>query len=139
MALLRRSVIHLAIAIVCLGIPGLVPARAGDGPKTSGKMYGLIGKIAAVEGKRDELIAILLRGTREMPGCLSYVVAKDSSDSTTIWVTEVWTDEASHKASLSLPAVREAIAKGRPLIAKFNRAAATEPVGGQGLSQAKPN
>jgi quinol monooxygenase YgiN len=75
-------------------------------------MYGLIGKMTAVEGKRDELIAILLQGTKEMPGCLSYIVAKDPADATTIWVTEVWEDQASHKASLSLPAVREAIAKG---------------------------
>jgi quinol monooxygenase YgiN len=41
-------------------------------------MYGLIGKIIARPGDRDELIAILLEGSGGMPGCLSYVVAKDS-------------------------------------------------------------
>ncbi len=25
-----------------------------------------------------------------MPGCLSYIVAKDLADATTIWATEVW-------------------------------------------------
>ena len=39
-------------------------------------MYGLIGKIIAVAGQRDALIAILVEGTAAMPGCLSYVVAK---------------------------------------------------------------
>ncbi|MFN8388406.1 MAG: hypothetical protein U0X92_18600 [Anaerolineales bacterium] len=38
-------------------------------------MYGLIGKIKATKGQRDVLIAILLNGVNEMPGCLSYVVA----------------------------------------------------------------
>jgi quinol monooxygenase YgiN len=44
-------------------------------------MHGLINKMTAVEGKRDELIAMLLQGTKEMPGCLSYIVAKDPGSS----------------------------------------------------------
>ena len=54
-----------------------------------------------------------------MPGCLSYVVAKDAAEADAIWITEIWDDASSHKASLQLPAVRAAIAKGRPLIAGF--------------------
>lgn len=98
-----------------------------------GKMFGLIGKMIAAEGKRDELIKILLEGTNEMPGCLSYIVAKDSKDSNAIWITEVWKDEKSHKESLSLPTVKQAIAKGRPMIAGFGDQTIIEPVGGQGL------
>lgn len=97
-------------------------------------MYGLIGKITAVAGKRDELAAILLEGAQGMPGCLSYVVAKDPSDPNGIWVTEVWKDQQSHQASLSLPAVQAAIAKGRPLIAGFSSRVETVPLGGHGLS-----
>jgi quinol monooxygenase YgiN len=97
-------------------------------------MYGLIGKVTAVEGKRDELIAILLEGTRDMPGCLSYIVARDANDSTTIWVTEAWEDHSSHQASLALPAVRAAITRGKPLIAKFGSRVIMEPVGGHGLA-----
>jgi quinol monooxygenase YgiN len=96
-------------------------------------MYGLIGKMTAVPGKRDALIAILLDGVHDMPGCLSYVVAKDVAGDDAIWITEVWDTEASHKASLTLPAVRAAIAAGRPLIAGFESQVATVPVGGQGL------
>lgn len=96
-------------------------------------MYGLIGKMTAVPGKRDALIAILLDGVREMPGCLSYVVAKDVAAEDAIWITEVWDSETSHKASLTLPSVRAAIAAGRPLIAGFESQVATVPVGGQGL------
>ncbi len=43
-----------------------------------------------------------------MPGCLSYVVARDPKDPDAIWITEVWDSKESHAASLQLPAVREA-------------------------------
>ena len=92
-------------------------------------MHGLIGKMRAQPGKRDALIALLLEGTGGMPGCLSYVVAADPSDADAIWITEVWTDEASHKASLSLPAVQAAIAAARPMIAGFDNHVVTEPAG----------
>ena len=96
-------------------------------------MYGRIGKISAVSGQRDALAAILLEATREMPGCLSYVVATDASDPDVLWVTEVWDHRASHTASLSLPTVRAAIGKGRPLIAAFSSAVETTPLGGVGV------
>lgn len=99
-------------------------------------MYGLIGKFTAAEGKRDELIGYLLEGLRDMPGCLSYIVACDPAAPDTIWVTEAWTDAGSHRASLSLPAVQEAIRKARPLIAGMESVAETQPVGGHGLSSA---
>ena len=102
------------------------------------KMYGLIGKMTAVAGKRDELISILLEGVAGMPGCLSYVVAKDPADADAIWITEVWDSQESHKASLSLPSVKQAITRGRPLIAGFSNNTTTEPVGGHGLATAKP-
>jgi quinol monooxygenase YgiN len=130
-----RSLVLVAGLACCAGTFSLLPVQAGSVPRGTKKMYGLIGKITAVEGKRDESIAILLQGTRDMPGCLSYIVARDPSDSTTIWVTEVWDDQSSHQASLALPAVRAAIAKGKPLIGRFGSRVITEPVGGHGLGQ----
>lgn len=44
-------------------------------------MYGLIGKMTAAPGKRDELVSILLEGVATMPGCLSYIIAKDTGRS----------------------------------------------------------
>lgn len=95
-------------------------------------MYGLIGKITAAPGQRATLVALL---TREggMPGCLSYVVAHDPQDADAIYVTEVWVSSEAHQASLALPEVKKAIAKGRPLIASFETIAVTKPVGGIGL------
>ena len=99
-------------------------------------MFGLIGKILAVAGARDELAAILIDGVGGMPGCLSYVVAVDPADPDALWVTEVWTDENAHRASLSLPSVRDAIERGRPLIAGFGERFETRPVGGHGIGDA---
>jgi quinol monooxygenase YgiN len=96
-------------------------------------MFGLIGKMRAHPGKRDAILEILLKGTEAMPGCLSYVVARDPADADAIWITEVWDSETSHKASLSLPSVQAAIAEARPLIAGFDSHTVTEPIGGVGL------
>ena len=98
-------------------------------------MYGLIGKMTAVAGERDALSAILLDGTHAMPGCLSYVIARDPADDNALWITEVWDSQASHKASLSLPSVQAAIAKGRPLIAGFSNRVETVPIGGYGIER----
>jgi quinol monooxygenase YgiN len=97
-------------------------------------LYGLIGQIKVAQGKRDELIAILVDGLKDMPGCLSYVVARDPNDDDAVWVTEVWDRQESHQASLSLPAVQDAISRGRPLIESFSARYETEPVGGYGLA-----
>jgi quinol monooxygenase YgiN len=97
------------------------------------QMHGLIGKMTMVAGKRDEVLAILLGSTTKMPGCLSYIIAKDLKDENAIWITEVWDSAESHKASLSLPEVKEAISKARPLIAGFSDYVTTTPVGGHGL------
>lgn len=95
--------------------------------------YGLIGQIRATPGMRDRLIYLLLDGSSNMPGCLSYIVSTDPNDADAIWVTEAWDSEASHKASLALPAVREAITKARPIIAGFGESRVVAPVGGIGL------
>jgi len=96
-------------------------------------MYGLIAKMTAVDGKRDELSAILLEGLRGMPGNLSYIVANDLTNANDLWITETWVNKAAHENSLTLPSVQDAIKAGRPLIAGMERVAETQPIGGEGL------
>ena len=96
-------------------------------------MYGLVGRIRSVPGKRAELAAILVMEDGAMPGCLSYIVAEDPQDDDILWVNEVWVDEAAHRASLQLESVKAAIAKGRPLIAGFESQTVTRVIGGIGL------
>jgi quinol monooxygenase YgiN len=128
--LTRRDLLVTGAAVLTTGRAAAAAAQ-GDG------MYGLIGKMTAVDGKRDELVAILLDGVSGMPGCLSYVVATDPADVNAIWITEAWDSKASHDASLALPSVKAAIAKGRPLIAAFGAGTVTTPVGGHGLAAAR--
>jgi quinol monooxygenase YgiN len=96
-------------------------------------MYGLIGRMTATAGRRETLTAILLEGVAGMPGCLSYIVAHDPADDDAIWVTEVWTDEAAHRASLQVPEVKAAIQRAMQLMATFADAQVTTPVGGVGF------
>jgi quinol monooxygenase YgiN len=100
-------------------------------------MYGLIGKMITTPGQRDAFTAILLGGIGDMPGCLSYVVARDPADENALWITEVWDSKESHAASLQLPAVKDAIARGRTMIAGFGDRTETIPVGGHGLAPAR--
>lgn len=96
-------------------------------------MYGIIGQMLAAPGKREALIDILRENERGMPGCLSYIIARDAENPDAIWVSEVWDSADSHKASLALETVKTAIAKARPIIAGFGPRVETEPVGGIGL------
>lgn len=100
-------------------------------------MYGLIGRMHVVPGKRSVVVAALLDGVHAMPGCLSYVVAEDPGNPDAIWITEVWDSKASHAASLTLPAVQQAIAIARPHITGLTDRAETVPLGGYGLGAGK--
>jgi quinol monooxygenase YgiN len=117
-----------------LGVVTLVSVLAGAEERSD--MWGMIGKMTVLPGKRDEMIAILKGSAANMPGCLSYVVAKDAGDENVMWVTEVWDSQASHDASLALPAVKEAIPRGKALVTSFERVAVTTPMWGVGLPKA---
>jgi quinol monooxygenase YgiN len=91
-------------------------------------MYGLIVRMTIAEGKRGEMVRILSESAAAMPGCFSYVVAEDAADPNVLWVTEVWDSAASHQASLSLPAVQNAIPRAKEIVVHFERIAVTNPV-----------
>ena len=98
-------------------------------------MYGLIGKIRAKPGQREALAAILMESTSGgMPGCKAYIVANDATDTDAIWITEVWDNADSHRASLQLPQVQAAITRARPMIAGFDEHHDIVPLGGIGLT-----
>jgi quinol monooxygenase YgiN len=126
----RRNFLKYAAA------SSLVSACVSSDLQGASEMYGLIVKMTIVPGKREEMIRVLRESAADMPGCFSYVVAKDAVDENVIWVTEVWDSAASHDASLALPQVKNAIPQAKPLVANFERIAVTNPVWGHGLSRA---
>jgi quinol monooxygenase YgiN len=127
----RRGFVAGAFALSLAGAPAMAAEIQGAGQGAT--MYGLIGKMTAKPGQRDALIAAILGDGMSMPGCISYVVAKDAEDPDGIWFTEVWDSQESHAASLALPEVKAAIARARPLFAGMDKGVVTEPVGGIGL------
>lgn len=130
MSLQRRQVIAGTAAFAALAGPAAATTETRQ-------MYGLIGKMTAKPGQRDALAAILVAEVAAMPGCLSYIVALDPRDADAIWITEAWDSQASHDASLKLPAVQAAITKARPMIAGMEPGTVTTPVGGWGLMTPK--
>lgn len=103
-------------------------------------MYGWIGVFTAHDGKRDELIANLLEGSAKLAsGCLNFIVSRDPTDDALVWVSEVWTDEASHDAAHSAPELDEARIKIKDLIASITPVATIDPVGGVGLPRQVPS
>ncbi len=126
MATRRQFAGGAAAALLAGGANGIGKAATVE------ELYGLVGQMKAVPGKRAELVGYLLEGSGEMPGNLAYIVAEDLSDPDAIWITEVWRTKADHANSLSLPAVQQTIAKARPLIAGFGTRAEMRPVGFSG-------
>ncbi len=80
--------------------------------------FANIGRLGVHPGRRDELVALLTRGSDEMTavGCLQYDVGVSDDEPDAVFVIERWTSAEAHRASLELPSVRAAIQKARPLL-----------------------
>ena len=97
-------------------------------------------KIRSQAGQRDALVALLLEAAaalQQVPGCQLYLVSVSTSEPETVWVTEVWSSQEEHQASLTREEIQPILMRGRPLIAAFERIH-MEPLGGKGLSIGLP-
>ena len=98
-------------------------------------MYGYIGSMKTLPGKRESVMSILASGAdrlRELH-CQLYVVAASNDDDVTIWVTEAWRRKEDHDASLQLPEVKAAIVEVMPLLTGEFTSVETTIVGGLGV------
>lgn len=129
----NRRELALIGAAAATGLAG-GPAEAWPGGGGGSAPYGLISEILSAPGRRNDLVAVLLEGARNMPGCRAYLVAADATRDDAIWVTEVWDSREAHARAVASPAVQAAIAKGAPLIAGFANHAETVPLGAVGLA-----
>ena len=101
-------------------------------------LYGLTGAFLTAPGKRDELVAHMLEAAQLMgavPGCLLYLVST-TEHVDEVAITELWTDEAAHEASLQAPGVGELIGRARPVIAGMSGRSVLTVLGGKGLPTA---
>ncbi|POH67242.1 antibiotic biosynthesis monooxygenase [Cryobacterium zongtaii] len=81
--------------------------------------FANVGTLETVPGKRDELVAHLVRRNDSLAaaGCLSYEVGVNDDEPNTVFVVELWENAAAHRASLALPEVQASIGAARPLLA----------------------
>jgi quinol monooxygenase YgiN len=119
------------LVIVALGTPRSVSTCS----YVPGMTYGLFGKFSAQPGKRDDLVGYLLRAAKLLerdPACVQYIVGT-SEEPDAVWVSEIWTDEAAHDASLEPEDIQALIQEARPLIAGMSDQTRLTVHGGKGL------
>lgn len=99
------------------------------------KYYGLQVKFVAHPGKRDELVAILLRVAemlRSNKECLHYFIST-TDEPNDVWVAETWTTKAAHDSSVEPEDIRAVVGQARSLIASPPSKIELNVVGGKGL------
>lgn len=96
-------------------------------------MYGLITRLTAHPGRRDELAFLLTDPAVRKPGCHSYVVAQDLVHPDVLWVTEVWVDQPTHQAWIDDLRTSGVWRDFYVLAAGLDEAILTRPLGGVGL------
>jgi len=97
--------------------------------------FHLVGSFRAQPGQADALTEVLLQaadGLRANDACTLYLVSRDPQDADAVWVTETWTSQEAHAASLDDAATQELITHARPLIAGLGQRFTLEPRGGKG-------
>ncbi len=102
---------------------------------SAGMAYGLSGNFTAQPGKRDALVGYLLEAAELLepnPGCIQYIVST-SNESDAVYVSEIWTDQIAHDASLEPENIRALIEEARPLIAGMSDQTHLTVHGGKGL------
>ncbi|MEO8763858.1 MAG: antibiotic biosynthesis monooxygenase family protein [Ginsengibacter sp.] len=98
--------------------------------------YGLQGKFKVYEGKRDELISVLLQAAKLVStakGCHHYIIYKDTKDEDCVFVSEIWDTKEDHDNSLKIQGCMELISKAMPLIDGKPEGNSLEVIGGKGL------
>lgn len=101
--------------------------------------YSYAGTMRAKPGKRDDVIAILLRDQSPLAdlGCHSYLVGVNDDEPDLIYVTEVWESKQAHDDSLQLPSVQAAISAAMPMLTGEFTGYESTVVGGLGSVPAR--
>lgn len=90
--------------------------------------WGLLGRMKAQPGKRDELIAVLKDSSRDVPGKLVYLIQLEEDDPDAFWINEVWASRAAYDGCLTLPQVVRGMELARPLLAGIEHRTETLPL-----------
>ena len=83
------------------------------------QMFSVYGRMTALPGRRDELIALLHEGFRaggDDSGLLTYSINTAPEDPDTIWMTQLWSDREAHDATTRSEAVVAVTQRLLPLL-----------------------
>ena len=92
------------------------------------RQWGLLGRMIAKPGKRDELIAALKESSADVPGKLLYLIQLEQDDPDAFWINEIWESKAAYEACLTLPQVGDWGAKLAALMAGIEHRTETVPL-----------
>jgi quinol monooxygenase YgiN len=101
-----------------------------------GGRIGRYVRMVAQPGKGAVLAGLLLRvaeGLRESPGCELYVINLSADEPDTVWVTEIWADEAASDRALSADLGEVGIGEVMELLTGPPELVDLTPLGGPGL------
>lgn len=115
--------------------PGTSTAELKKEIVKNAKKFGVQATVSANSGRGSELAAALLMAAnvaKTIDGCELYVVLLSNDTPDLLLITEVWTTQEAHKASLENPEIRNIIESARPLIASIDHQWGL-PLGGKGL------
>ncbi|MFE3002305.1 putative quinol monooxygenase [Nocardia sp. NPDC059246] len=84
-------------------------------------MFSVYGRMTALPGRRDDLIALLQNGFRAggpTSGLLAYTINTAPDDPDTIWLTQLWIDKPAHDATTRSEPVAAITRQLPPLLAR---------------------
>lgn len=102
--------------------------------------FSLLNKFVVQDGKKEEMIGILLEAAESMEDldeCEVYLVNINENEPGSVYVYEVWIDEGAHQASLGLEAIQKLISRAKPIIKSLERISTLKIKGGKGISSKK--
>ena len=100
------------------------------------KKYSLLGKFSVLEGKREQMVDILLDAAESMNDlvyCEHYQISISEDEPNSVYVYEVWSNEEAHQASLALDSTQTLIKKAKPMITGMERIKTLQTIGGKGI------
>lgn len=130
-----NKILHNFIAIFILAMTMSSNADSNPAEDENNMNFGMQVVMKANPGNGEELAALMLHASElvaPLKGCKLYVVQLSTSEKDSVLITEVWDTKEDHQASLAVPAIRELIAKARPLISGMAHQTG-KPLGGHGL------
>jgi quinol monooxygenase YgiN len=95
--------------------------RAKGGRVSQGNRFSVYGRMTALPGRREELIAVLLDGFRasgDDGGLLTYSINAAIDDPDMIWLTQLWIDKEAHDSTTRSEPVAAVTRRVPPLLAR---------------------